>query len=416
MPALPPLVDPADPLSADELRRYSRHLLIPEIGVIGQRRLKAARVLVVGAGGLGSPALTYLAAAGVGTLGVIDPDSVDESNLQRQIVHGVADLGRPKVESARDRIRQVNPLVEVVTHPERLESSNALGILGGYDLVIDGSDNFATRYLVNDACVLLDKPLVWGSVYRFDGQASVFWAAHGPCYRCLYPDPPPAGMVPSCAEGGVLGVLCAAIGSIQGTEAIKLITGVGEPLVGRLMVHDALAMAYLSVPVGKDPQCPVCGAHPTITELIDYDEFCGIPLAAGSSTHGAASSLSAAPGSSAAAAPREPATITAPQLAEMLDERAAGQREFLLVDVREPVEAEILAIPGAILIPQGRILSGEALDELPRNLPIVLHCRTGARSARVLARLTDAGFTDVVHLAGGVLAWVNEIEPHQPTP
>ena len=273
--SLPPLVSPADDLTVDEVRRYSRHLIIPDVGKTGQRRLKNAKVLVVGAGGLGSPALLYLAAAGVGTLGVIDFDVVDESNLQRQIIHGQSDIGRPKAVSAMESIREVNPLVNVVLHEERLDSDNAMRIFEPYDLIVDGTDNFATRYLVNDACVLLGKPYVWGSIYRFDGQASVFWAEHGPCYRCLYPEPPPPGMVPSCAEGGVLGVLCASIGSIQVNEAIKLITGIGEPLVGRLMIYDALDMTYRPVKVRKDPECPVCGKNPTITELIDYEEFCG---------------------------------------------------------------------------------------------------------------------------------------------
>ena len=273
--SLPPLVSPADGLTVDEVRRYSRHLIIPDVGMTGQKRLKNARVLCVGAGGLGSPALLYLAAAGVGTLGIIDFDVVDESNLQRQIIHGQSDVGRPKAQSARDSVLELNPHVNVVLHEERLDSDNAMQIFEPYDLIVDGTDNFATRYLVNDACVLLGKPYVWGSIYRFDGQASVFWAEHGPCYRCLYPEPPPPGMVPSCAEGGVLGVLCASIGSIQVNEAIKLIVGIGEPLVGRLMVYDALEMSYRTLPVKKDPECPVCGKEPTITELIDYEQFCG---------------------------------------------------------------------------------------------------------------------------------------------
>ena len=275
MTTLPPLVEPADELTVDEVRRYSRHLIIPDVGMSGQKRLKNAKVLVVGAGGLGSPALLYLAAAGVGTLGIVDFDVVDESNLQRQIIHGQSDIGRSKAESAAESIRETNPYVEVVLHQERLDSSNALEVFAPYDLVIDGTDNFATRYLVNDACVLLNKPYVWGSIYRFDGQASVFWSEHGPCYRCLYPEPPPPGMVPSCAEGGVLGVLCASIGSIQVNEAIKLITGIGDPLVGRLTVYDALEMSYRNVRVRKDPECAVCGKNPTVTELIDYEEFCG---------------------------------------------------------------------------------------------------------------------------------------------
>jgi len=271
--AAPP-VEKATTLSKDEILRYSRHLIIPDVGMAGQKRLKNARVLCVGAGGLGSPALLYLAAAGVGTLGIVDFDVVDESNLQRQIIHGQSDIGKSKAQSARDSIREINPYVQVNLHEVRLDSDNALEIFAGYDLIVDGTDNFATRYLVNDACVLLHKPYVWGSIYRFDGQASVFWADYGPCYRCLYPEPPPPGMVPSCAEGGVLGVLCASIGSIQVNEAIKLITGIGDSLAGRLMIYDALEMTYRSVKVRKDPECPVCGEQPTIHEYIDYVEFC----------------------------------------------------------------------------------------------------------------------------------------------
>src|SRR6266702_1379677 len=272
---LPPLVEPAAELTKEEIARYSRHLIIPDVGKTGQRRLKNAKVLCVGAGGLGSPALMYLPAAGVGTLGIVEFDVVDESNLQRQIIHGQSDIGRSKAESARDSVLEINPYVTVHLHEERLDSSNVMDLFAQYDLIVDGTDNFATRYLVNDACVLLHKPYVWGSIYRFDGQASVFWADHGPCYRCLYPEPPPPGMVPSCAEGGVLGVLCATIGSIQVNEAIKLITGIGEPLGGRLMIYDALEMTYRTVRVQKDPDCAVCGKNPTVTELIDYEEFCG---------------------------------------------------------------------------------------------------------------------------------------------
>src|SRR5262247_4146937 len=273
--SLPPLVEPAESLSVDEVRRYSRHLIIPDVAMSGQKRLKNAKVLVVGAGGLGSPALMYLAAAGVGTLGVVDFDTVDESNLQRQIIHGQSDIGRSKAESAAASVREINPLVNVVIHNTALSNDNVFEIFSQYDLIVDGTDNFATRYMVNDAAVLLGKPYVWGSIYRFDGQASVFWAEHGPCYRCLYPEPPPPGMVPSCAEGGVLGVLCASIGSIQVNEAIKLITGIGEPLVGRLMIYDALEMEYRKLKVRKDPNCALCGENPTVTELIDYETFCG---------------------------------------------------------------------------------------------------------------------------------------------
>ncbi len=389
--SLPPLVEPAAELSVDEVRRYSRHLIIPEIGMTGQKRLKNAKVLVVGAGGLGSPALLYLAAAGVGTLGVIDFDVVEESNLQRQIIHGQSDVGRPKAESARDSISEVNPYVAVVTHTEHLDSGNALRIFAGYDLIVDGTDNFATRYLVNDACVLLGKPYVWGSIFRFDGQASVFWAEYGPCYRCLYPEPPPPGMVPSCAEGGVLGVLCASIGSIQVNEAIKIITGVGEPLAGRLMIYDALEMSYRSLQVRKDPECPICGKNPTITELIDYEEFCGTV---------SADAQRAASGS----------TITATELKRMLD---SGDNIFL-VDVREPNEYEIVSIPGATLIPKDKFLTGEALSALPQDKRIVLHCKSGARSAECLAVVKDAGFSDAVHVGGGVLAWISQVDPSLP--
>src|ERR671910_2467489 len=340
--SLPPLVEPAAELSVDEVRRYSRHLIIPDVGVTGQKRLKNAKVLVVGAGGLGSPALLYLAAAGVGTLGIVDFDVVDESNLQRQVIHGVSDVGRPKAESARDSIREINPHVEVVLHTERLDSDNALDVFRPYDLILDGTDNFATRYLVNDACVLLGKPYVWGSIYRFEGQASVFWDQYGPNYRDLYPDPPPPGMVPSCAEGGVLGVLCASIGSIMVTEAIKLITGIGDPLLGRLMVYDALDMSYRTIKLRKDPSTP------KIMELIDYEEFCGVV---------SDEAQRAASGS----------TISATELKEMLD---AGKDPYL-VDVREPVEFEIVKIPGGVLVPKDRILSGEALSELPQDRPLV---------------------------------------------
>jgi len=390
--SLPPLVSPADELSVDEVKRYSRHLIIPDVGMTGQKRLKNAKVLVVGAGGLGSPALLYLAAAGVGTLGIVDFDVVDESNLQRQIIHGVSDVGHLKAESARDSIREINPYVNVVLHTERLDSDNAMEIFAPYDLIVDGTDNFATRYLVNDAAVLLGKPYVWGSIYRFDGQASVFWAEHGPCYRCLYPEPPPPGMVPSCAEGGVLGVLCASIGSIQVNEAIKVITGIGEPLVGRLMIYDALEMSYRTVQVRKDPECPVCGKNPTITELIDYEAFCGAV-------------------SEEAQVAAQGSTITARDLKNMMD---AGENIYV-VDVREPNEYEIVSIPGATLIPKGEFISGAALEKLPQDKRIVLHCKSGARSAEALAIVKDAGFSDAVHVGGGVLAWVSQIDPSLPT-
>jgi molybdopterin/thiamine biosynthesis adenylyltransferase/rhodanese-related sulfurtransferase len=390
--SLPPLVEPAADLSVDEVKRYSRHLIIPEIGMTGQKRLKNAKVLCVGAGGLGSPALLYLAAAGVGTLGVIDFDTVDESNLQRQIIHGQSDIGRPKAESARDSILEINPYVNVVLYEEPLTTENAMEIFSEFDLIVDGTDNFATRYLVNDACVLLGKPYVWGSIFRFDGQASVFWAEYGPCYRCLYPDPPPPGMVPSCAEGGVLGVLCGSIGSIQVTEAIKLITGVGDSLSGRLMIYDALEMNYRTVRVRKDPECAICGKNPTITQLIDYEAFCGVV---------SEDAQLAASGS----------TITATELKNMIDN---GDNIFL-VDVREPNEYEIVSIPGSVLIPKDQFLTGAALERLPQDKRIVLHCKSGARSAEALAVVKNAGFSDAVHVGGGVLAWVNQIDPSLPT-
>jgi adenylyltransferase/sulfurtransferase len=388
-------VEPASELTVDEVRRYSRHLIIPDVGMTGQKRLKNAKVLVVGAGGLGSPALLYLAAAGVGTLGIVDFDVVDESNLQRQIIHGQSDVGKPKALSAKESIEEANPFVEVVLHEERLDSTNVFEIFGPYDLIVDGTDNFATRYLVNDAAVLLHKPYVWGSIYRFDGQASVFWAdapgGQAPCYRCLYPEPPPPGMVPSCAEGGVLGVLCASIGSIQVNEAIKLLAGIGEPLVGRLMVYDALEMSYRSVKVRKDPECAVCGKNPTVTELIDYEEFCGAI---------SAEAAEAAVGS----------TISVHQLEAMIDR---GE-DFLLVDVREPNEFEINRIPGAVLIPKGDFLNGSALERMPMDRQVVVHCKSGQRSAEVLAVLKGAGFSDAVHVGGGVAAWVNQVDPIQP--
>ena len=394
--SLPPLVSDNVELSVDEVRRYSRHLIIPDVGMAGQKRLKNAKVLCVGAGGLGSPALMYLAAAGVGTLGVVEFDTVDESNLQRQIIHGQSDVGRSKAESARDSVKEINPYVQVNLHEIRLDSSNVMDLFSQYDLIVDGTDNFATRYLVNDACVLLNKPYVWGSIYRFDGQASVFWSEYGPCYRCLYPEPPPPGMVPSCAEGGVLGVLCASIGSIQVTEAIKVLTGTGDPLVGSLIVYDALEMTYRKIKVRKDPNCAICSDHPTVTELIDYDAFCGAV-------------------SEAAADAIVDSTISVKQLDEMLKQRERGERDFVLIDVREPGEYEIVNIPGAVLIPKNEFLMGDALTKLPQDKQVVLHCKAGGRSAEVLAAVKGAGFKDAIHVGGGVLAWVNQIEPSKPT-
>ncbi|HZP14213.1 MAG TPA: adenylyltransferase/sulfurtransferase MoeZ [Nocardioides sp.] len=397
--SIPPLVEPADELTIDEVRRYSRHLIIPDVGMAGQKRLKNAKVLVIGAGGLGSPALLYLAAAGVGTLGIAEFDEVDESNLQRQIIHGQSDIGRPKAESARDSIREANPYVNVIVHNERLDNDNVKQIFAGYDLIVDGTDNFATRYMVNDAAYFLGIPYVWGSIYRFDGQASVFapkQVENAPCYRCLYPEPPPPGMVPSCAEGGVLGVLCASIGSIQVNEAIKMLIGAGEPIVGELVIYDALEMEYRKVKMRKDPNCVLCGENPTVTDLIDYDSFCGAV-------------------SDEAAEAAAGSTISVKQLEEMLAEREAGTRDFVLIDVREPAEAEINHIPGAVLIPKGDFLNGLALEQLPSDKPVVLHCKSGVRSAECLAIVKGAGFADAVHVGGGVVAWVNQIDPSQPS-
>ncbi|MCX6450507.1 MAG: adenylyltransferase/sulfurtransferase MoeZ [Actinobacteria bacterium] len=386
---LKPLVEPGPELTVDEVRRYSRHLIIPDVGMLGQRRLMNAKVLCVGAGGLGSPALMYLAAAGVGTLGIVEFDTVDESNLQRQIIHGQSDIGRSKAESAKDSIAEINPYVKVKIHNVRLDVDNVMEIFSQYDLIVDGTDNFATRYLVNDAAVLLKKPYVWGSIYRFDGQASVFWAEHGPCYRCLYPEPPPPGMVPSCAEGGVLGVLCASIGSIQTTEAIKLIAGIGESLIGELIVYDALELSYRKVKIRKDPKCPICSANPSQTELLpDYESFCGM-LSDGAAQASAGS------------------TISVTELKEKMDKK----EKFMLIDVREPGEYEIVKIPGSTLIPKQEFLNGSALEKLPQDIPIILHCKSGVRSAECLAVLKQAGFSDATHVSGGVIAWAKQIDP-----
>ncbi|KAA0102607.1 adenylyltransferase/sulfurtransferase MoeZ [Mycolicibacterium sp. P1-5] len=386
MPSLPPLVEPATELTRDEVARYSRHLIIPDLGVDGQKRLKNAKVLVIGAGGLGSPTLLYLAAAGVGTIGIVEFDVVDESNLQRQIIHGQSDIGRSKAQSARDSVLEVNPLVTVRLHEQRLEPENAVQLFEQYDLILDGTDNFATRYLVNDAAVLAHKPYVWGSIYRFEGQASVFWEdapdGLGLNYRDLYPEPPPPGMVPSCAEGGVLGILCASIASIMGTEAIKLITGIGETLLGRLMVYDALDMTYRAIKIRKDPESP------KITELIDYESFCGVV-------------------SDVAAEAAQDSTLTPRELRELLD----SGRKLALIDVREPVEWEINHITGAELIPKSVIESGEGLSRLPHDRTPVLYCKTGVRSAEALAVVKKAGFADALHLQGGIVAWAKQIDP-----
>jgi len=388
----PALVSPGPALTVDEVRRYSRHLIIPDVAMAGQQRLMNAKVLCVGAGGLGSPALMYLAAAGVGTLGIVEFDTVDESNLQRQIIHGQSDIGKSKAQSAKEKIAEINPYVNVITHELRLDNSNVKEIFSQYDIIVDGTDNFATRYLVNDACVLLKKPYVWGSIYRFDGQASVFWAEYGPCYRCLYPEPPPPGMVTSCAEGGVLGVLCATIGSIQTTEAIKVLTGVGDPLIGSLIIYDALEMSFKKMKVRKDPKCPLCGDNPTQTELLpDYDAFCGVL-------------------SDDAEVAVKDSTISVTDLAAKI----TAKEDFYLVDVREPSEFEIVRIPGSHLIPKQGFLDGTVLASLPQDKPIILHCKSGVRSAECLAILKSAGFSGATHVAGGVIAWAKQIDKSLP--
>jgi molybdopterin/thiamine biosynthesis adenylyltransferase/rhodanese-related sulfurtransferase len=376
---IPPLVDSMPVLIAEELRRYSRHTVIPQISSKGQQRLKGARVVCIGAGGLGSPILMYLAAAGVGTLGIVEFDTVDESNLQRQIIHRQSDIGSSKSESAKRQIAQINPFVAVVTHEARLDRFNVMEIFKDYDLIIDGTDNFATRYLINDACVLLKKPFIWGSVLRFDGQASVFFSEYGPCYRCLHPEP--AVDTPNCAEAGVLGVLCASIASIQATEAIKLITGIGEPLIGSLIVYDALSMSYRSVKVSKDPACVICSDYPTQLGLLeDYDAFC---------------------------APVAPSEINVFELKAKID----NGDNFILVDVREPYEFEIVRIPGSVLMPLSQFVDGSAIALLPRDKQIIMHCRSGVRSATSLSIVKSAGFSDATHVEGGVLAWAKHIDP-----
>lgn len=376
-------------LTHDEIRRYSRHLIMPEVALEGQKKLKAARVLMIGAGGLGSPLALYLAAAGVGHLGLVDFDVVDESNLQRQIIHSTHDLGRPKLDSARDRILALNPHAHVQTYETRLTSANALEILKDYDIVVDGTDNFPTRYLVNDACVLLGKPNVYGSIFRFEGQASVFYAQEGPCYRCLYPEPPPPGLVPSCAEGGVLGILPGLIGVIQATETIKLILGKGEPLIGRLLLVDALGMKFRQLTLRKNPRCPACGEHPTINALIDYEQFCGLRP-------------------EPAEADQDQWDITPLELKERLDR---GEDIFIL-DVREPQEWEICRLPGATLIPLSQLPS--RMHELNSADFIVVHCRSGARSAQAVRLLYNAGFRKIKNLKGGTLAWSDQVDPTMP--
>jgi adenylyltransferase/sulfurtransferase len=380
-------------LSNDEVKRYSRHLIMPEVGMDGQRRLKAGSVLCIGAGGLGSPAAMYLAAAGVGTVGLVDFDVVDFSNLQRQIIHGTPDVGRSKLASAKDRLHAINPHLDIQTHEVALSSENALKLFEPYDVILDGTDNFPTRYLTNDACVILGKPNAYGSIFRFEGQASVFAAKDGPCYRCLYPEPPPPGLVPSCAEGGVLGVLPGVVGVIQATEAIKLIAGIGEPLIGRFLIYDALRMRFRELKLKKDPDCPVCGSHPTVTKLIDYQQFCGIHPAAPEPT-----AVTASTG----------LEITSVELKQRLDR---GDK-LTLVDVREPNEYQINRIPGTVLIPLGDVPRRYA--ELNKDEEIVVHCKMGGRSAKAADFLRSVGFKRVLNLKGGILDWIDKVDPSQP--
>jgi adenylyltransferase/sulfurtransferase len=375
-------------LTREEIARYSRHLIMPEVTIAGQRRLKQGSVLLVGAGGLGSPAALYLAAAGVGRIGILDFDVVDESNLQRQVLHDTTWLGKPKLESARARLTALNPHVKLETHATALDSGNALQILAGYDVVVDGTDNFETRYLTNDACYLLKKPNVYGSIFRFEGQASVFWPDRGPCYRCLYPEPPPPGLVPSCAEGGVLGILPGVVGGIQATEALKILLGIGEPLVGRLLLYDALAMSFEELKLRRDPKCPLCGENPTIRELQDYVAFCGIGR-----------------GEDAEAVEE----ISAAELKRRLDAGAALE----VIDVRDPHEWEICRIPGTRLVPLGSL--AERLHEFDSSKTYVMHCKSGIRSAKAIAQLRRAGFKRLLNLKGGVLAWSREVDPTLPT-
>jgi adenylyltransferase/sulfurtransferase len=382
-------------LSNEEIKRYSRHLIMPEVGVDGQRRLKAGKVLCIGAGGLGSPAAMYLAAAGVGTIGVVDFDVVDFSNLQRQIIHGTKDVGRSKLASAKDRLLDINPHVHVETYEEALSSENALKLFEPYDVILDGTDNFPTRYLTNDACVLLGKPNAYGSIFRFEGQASVFATKDGPCYRCLYPEPPPPGLVPSCAEGGVLGVLPGIIGVIQATEAIKLLSGIGDPLIGRFLIYDALRMRFRELKLRKDADCPVCGTHPTVTKLIDYEQFCGLRQPEPEMTSVSANTNNA----------RE---ITAVELKRRLDR---GDR-LRIVDVREPNEYQINRIAGAQLIPLGEIPRRYA--EFDPEEELIMQCKTGARSGRAADFLRSVGFKRVLNLKGGIVDWIDKVDPSQP--
>jgi sulfur-carrier protein adenylyltransferase/sulfurtransferase len=390
------IADELPQLTGDEVRRYSRHLILSEVGMDGQRALKAAKVLCIGAGGLGSPAAMYLAAAGVGTIGLVDFDVVDVSNLQRQLLHGTPDVGRPKLDSARDRLHALNPNVQVETYHDALSSANALDLFAPYDIILDGTDNFPTRYLVNDACVLLGKPNAYGSIFRFEGQASVFATKGGPCYRCLYPEPPPPGLVPSCAEAGVLGVLPGIIGTIQATETIKLILGVGEPLIGRFLVYDALRMRFRELKLRRDPECPVCGDTPTVRALIDYDQFCGV-----------------APAAASADAATPSAETTATDITP-LELKAALDRgdQLVIIDVREPQEYQINRIAGSQLIPLGEI--PQRHGEIARDVTVVCQCKSGMRSQKAAAFLRGAGFPRVLNLTGGILGWIDQVDPTQP--
>src|SRR5882672_7666260 len=379
-------------LSQEEVLRYSRHLIMPEVGVDGQEKLKNASILLIGCGGLGSPLAIYLAAAGIGKLGLVDFDMADFTNLQRQIAFSTSDVGRPKVEATKDRINSINPNVEVTTYRTKLSSENVMDIFKEYDIIIDGTDNFPTRYLTNDACVFLKKPNIYGSIFRFEGQATIFWGEKGPCYRCLYPEPPPPGMVPSCAEGGVLGILPGTIALIQATEAIKLILGKGDPLIGRLLLYNALDMKFREVKLQKDPDCPVCGKNPTITQLIDYEQFCGIGLGQ----------------EEAAVQTNGIKEISAKELKAKID----GKEKFVLVDVREPHEYQIAKIPGSKLIPLGEVM--QRARELDTADDIVVHCRSGGRSAKAIQTLQKMGFKRLRNLKGGVLAWSQDVDPSVP--
>ena len=381
-------------LSNDEVKRYSRHLIMPEVGVEGQEKLKNGSVLCIGAGGLGSPAALYLAAAGVGRIGIVDFDVVDFSNLQRQVIHGTPDVGRSKLASAKDRLLALNPHVTIDTYETALSSKNALELFKPYDVILDGTDNFPTRYLTNDACVLLGKPNAYGSIFRFEGQASVFATKDGPCYRCLYPEPPPPGLVPSCAEGGVLGVLPGVVGTIQATEAIKLIMGIGEPLIGRFLIYDALRMKFRELKLKKDPDCPVCGTNPTVRELIDYEQFCGV--------------APSAPAVAVTSATNNETETDVKELKRKID----AKEDFFLLDVREPNEFRIGRIPGSTLIPLGEV--PQRVNEIPRDKEIIVHCKMGARSARAASFLREQGYANVKNLKGGILDWSDKIDPSVP--